>query len=467
MARVFQIFKTRHALRWWEVLFLVLVVVFATLAAGRDRTCVCASEAFGVALPEGTVGYWLQQGMISPEQVHSPMAYLSPEKVAEMQEKAALEEPVAVVAMRQTPAQKTAVKAAQQDDGDWLAIIDEALSQSSAAAQAVSEPEIAPTAEKTPVVEKTPVAENLPAVEKVAEKAPKVVPLKKPSAAKESVAAKTVVDAKENVAEAEPVAAADAKAELAKALETVVEKETEAGAVESATHPLLAPNTSGSALAPLESWTAAAKKDVPQQVKDYSCLIVKTERVGGKLREEESIYAKIRHEPYSVYLRFAKPKKSDGREAIFVAGRNDGKLVAHGSGFERMFGSFWLKPDSPQAMDGNLHPITENGVLHILEQMHDICVKQQKNAAVKMTVTECKLNGRECLRLEILNPTAKTTGGHYLAHFYIDRQRDLPVRYAYWNAANELQEERTYLELKLNPGFTDADFNHQNKAYNF
>lgn len=408
MARVFLIFKTRHAPRWWEVLFLLLVVLFAAWAAGRNRESAYASEVFGTALPEGTVGYWLREGMISPTEVQSPLEYLSEEKIAGIQKKMAFyqsaallpQEPVVVSA-------KPVLPVGDVEDELWMAPLGEDISLTPAFPGTVTS--ALPLA---PEVGELPKKKNLPKAELAA----------------------TAVSEMPVVSEEKP-----------------------------ALHPLLATPPAERPLGVLEAWLEFAQKDIPTRVKEYSCLIVKTERVGGKLREEESIYAKIRHEPYSVYLRFAKPKKSEGREAIYVAGRNDGKLIAHGSGFERMFGNFWLQPTSPQAMDGNLHPITENGVVHILQQMRDICHKQGGNPAIKAAVTECKLNGRACLRLEIVTPG----NSHHRAHFYIDREYDLPVRYAYWNAANELQEERTYLELKLNPGFSETDFDHNNGGYNF
>lgn len=403
--RFLAIFKTRCTPRWWEILFL-LAILFAALAAGENRKRVCASEVFGTALPDGTVGYWLREGMISPAEVQSPLEYLSEEKIAGIQKKmayfqSAAANPPQSVPVRLGPPPVAGNTVTAADDDAWMATIDDALSL-------------------TPAFPGT-VTSALPLAPEVGE-----LPKKKN-------ATKTVVAAAVKTTEKPPA------------------------------HPLLAKPAADRPLGVLEAWLETAQEDIPARVKEYSCLIVKTERVGGRLREEESIYAKIRHEPYSVYLRFAKPKKSEGREAIYVAGRNDGKLIAHGAGFERMFGNFWLLPTSPQAMDGNLHPITENGVLHILQQMSDLCGKPAKNKTAKLTVTECKLNGRACLRLEIVSPGS----GPHRAHFYIDREYDLPVRYAYWNAANELLEERTYLELKLNPGFSETDFDHNNGAYNF
>ncbi len=59
------------------------------------------------------------------------------------------------------------------------------------------------------------------------------------------------------------------------------------------------------------------------------------------------------------------------------------------------------------------------------------------------------------------------------ARIFVDDQLNVPVRYeAYeWprqpGGKPELIEEYTYLNLKLNNGFTDADFDTHNKDYHF
>jgi hypothetical protein len=59
----------------------------------------------------------------------------------------------------------------------------------------------------------------------------------------------------------------------------------------------------------------------------------------------------------------------------------------------------------------------------------------------------------------------------------VDDELNIPVRYesydwpktpgAALNRAEDLFEEYTYTDLKLNNGFTDADFDENNSKYNF
>ncbi len=41
-----------------------------------------------------------------------------------------------------------------------------------------------------------------------------------------------------------------------------------------------------------------------QQTPDYTAQFTKQELVAGELTEEQSIYVKIRHQPFSIYLKW-------------------------------------------------------------------------------------------------------------------------------------------------------------------
>ncbi len=109
------------------------------------------------------------------------------------------------------------------------------------------------------------------------------------------------------------------------------------------------------------------------KVQDYSCTLVKRERIDGTLGEHEYIFVKVRHQPFSVYTYFLGPARVKGQEAIYVDGSNDGSLLAHGNGIKhRLIGTVSLKPTSTLAMSGNRYPITEMGMRRLLERLLEI-----------------------------------------------------------------------------------------------
>src|SRR6185295_15341505 len=71
------------------------------------------------------------------------------------------------------------------------------------------------------------------------------------------------------------------------------------------------------------------------EIDDYTCRIVKRERIKGELGQMEQMDAKVRNRkvvdgklktPLSVYLGFVSPDSVKGRECVWVEGQNNGKL---------------------------------------------------------------------------------------------------------------------------------------------
>jgi hypothetical protein len=119
-----------------------------------------------------------------------------------------------------------------------------------------------------------------------------------------------------------------------------------------------------SGAASLDEALALAKSSLEslEKIKDYTCIFVKRERVSGELLPEERLQMKVRHQPFSVYMRFLEPVSLAGQEAIFVEGENDGKLVGHATGISgQVVGTVALDPTGYLAMRNNRYPITNAG----------------------------------------------------------------------------------------------------------
>jgi hypothetical protein len=79
----------------------------------------------------------------------------------------------------------------------------------------------------------------------------------------------------------------------------------------------------------------------------------------------------------------------------------------------------------------------------------------------------------QCTCLQVLHPQRRPELDFHVARIFIDDRLGIPVRYeAYdWPAAEgsqpQLIEAYTYLDVQVNVGLTDADFDHENAEYNF
>src|SRR4051812_5033855 len=101
-------------------------------------------------------------------------------------------------------------------------------------------------------------------------------------------------------------------------------------------------------LTPVLRIVKASQGEFDAKVKDYSCTLIKQERVDGELGEEQHIMMKIMDQPFSVYMQFLQPFA--GREVAYVNGQNDGRLVVLDAGFKRMMGKMNLDPNGSLAM---------------------------------------------------------------------------------------------------------------------
>ena len=130
-------------------------------------------------------------------------------------------------------------------------------------------------------------------------------------------------------------------------------------------------------LAPAIQIARAALENIQTNVKDYTATLVKRERVNGKLNEPESMFLKVRQEPFSVYMGFVTPERLKGQEVIYVAGQNGGNMLAHGVGLQKLIGMIQLAPTSPLAMAGQRYPITEIGIENLTRRLIEAAEQRQ------------------------------------------------------------------------------------------
>lgn len=219
---------------------------------------------------------------------------------------------------------------------------------------------------------------------------------------------------------------------------------------------------------------------INKNIADYTGTLVRRERVNGTLGQAEYINFKMRNPrivdgkevPFSIYMRFKKPTSVEGREAIWVKGQNDDKIVAHEAGLLNF--TVRLDPNGLLAMRGNKYPMYDAGLLNLVNKLiekaeHD---KKYQECEVKF-FKNAKINGRVCTLMQVTHPVQRDHFEFHIARIYIDNQLQLPIRYASWSWPTEeggkpvLEEEYTYINLKVNVGLTDNDFSEKNKEYDY
>ncbi len=225
------------------------------------------------------------------------------------------------------------------------------------------------------------------------------------------------------------------------------------------------------------------QKRMQESIQDYTCTLTRRERVDGRLMAYETMFVKIRHqqkhggrivEPFSVYVRFLNPDRVKGREVIYVAGHNAGKLIVRNGGtrFEHITTS--LLPDSPAAMQHTRYPITEIGMLNLTRRLIENGERELKDKECQVKLVRgAKINGRPATVIQVAHTARKSDLNFKTVRIMIDDELNLPVHYSAYDwpekdgAPPVLLEEYTYTDVKLNVGLTDLDFDHRNESYQF
>jgi hypothetical protein len=280
-------------------------------------------------------------------------------------------------------------------------------------------------------------------------------------------------DARESAAakQSETAAAKATESAPARKPELVAER-TDAGSRVVPTAPDIA-NPNEHPLMPALRWAYDGIGNV-EKIADYSATLAKRERINGKLADYEYMFIKMRHKPFSVYMNFLAPASLKGQEVIYIEGKNSGKMWAHGVGVQEVFGTVSLEPTSVIAMKNQHYPLTELGILNMVNRLVEVGEKDRNYGECEVSfIKDAKINNRVCTCIQVTHPVPRRNFLFHLARIFVDDELNLPIRYESYDwpkesgGPPELIEEYTYLNLKLNNGFSDGDFDVKNPNYKF
>lgn len=220
-------------------------------------------------------------------------------------------------------------------------------------------------------------------------------------------------------------------------------------------------------LAPVIRVLTEVQANIDQNVRDYTCTLVKREALDGVLGEQQNIMMKVRNQPFSVYMVFLKPNQ--GREVLYVDGANNNELTVLETGFKRHLGKLNLDPAGMVAMRGQKHPITEVG-------LRNLTAKLIAGKTAEMQFMECEVStnpiamvcNRSTTMIQIEHPTPRKEFATHISRIFLDNELRVPIHYDafMWPEAPgqtpPLDASYTYANLKLNVGLAPRDFDAEN-----
>lgn len=154
----------------------------------------------------------------------------------------------------------------------------------------------------------------------------------------------------------------------------------------------------------------------------YTADFTKQEVVNGVMTAEQSMKLKLRHQPFSVYMKWTEGKR--GQELLYVDGQNNGDMVVRPSGLRgRLLGAIKVDPKGNLALSESRHPVTEAGLLRLAE----IILASRYNEAgwldgYTCTEDDVKIDGRPCHRFTIVYDSPQVRSDYRKSVVCLDRE---------------------------------------------
>lgn len=221
---------------------------------------------------------------------------------------------------------------------------------------------------------------------------------------------------------------------------------------------------------------------IRENVRDYSCRLIKRERIEGELQEYQFARLKVRCEqrsdgqvvqPMAVFMQYLAPAILKDRRVLYVAGQHNGEALVRKGGSTLKYLKLSIDPHGAAARRESNYPITEIGLDKIMERLIQRIQDDIANdpTAVNTEVSHfrnAKVNDRVCTHIRVVHPERGDGFKYHRASLYVDDELHVPIRLVVedWPQREGekpvLIEEYTYADLKLNVGLTDADFHESN-----
>ncbi|VAX42318.1 hypothetical protein MNBD_PLANCTO02-1999 [hydrothermal vent metagenome] len=221
------------------------------------------------------------------------------------------------------------------------------------------------------------------------------------------------------------------------------------------------------------------------KVPDYTATFFRHERIRGKMGTPQLMQLKMRHAPFSIYLKWL--TGADGQEVLYIENENDGKMIVHPGGWKgNLVSSVNLDPSGSKAMQDSRNPITEAGLLKLMEILIDNRKRDLKNdiGSLSTMLDNQVVDDHDCFcfvieysdadrkKLPVDNPYRKSV-------IYIDKELLFPIHIQNYTWLTEEQqhaknvdemtlvERYSYKDIQLNTKLVSKDFDHANLEYHF
>lgn len=226
------------------------------------------------------------------------------------------------------------------------------------------------------------------------------------------------------------------------------------------------------------------RRAMEESLDDYTATFIKQERKeDGTLSPETVIDMKVQTRlrgddnasPMRVFMRFQKPDAQSGRKVIWGEDLYDGKMAVHEVGIFLGLKTIWLDPNGMIAMQGQRYPISEVGIVKLIEKLIERAADDIDTQGMRISIKQGhSFSGHDT---ELLVVTRAEPSGREddfaRAEVILDPKRNLILQYRSFGWAENdgedlpLLESYTYDKVETNVGLTDLDFDVKNPDYGY
>lgn len=212
----------------------------------------------------------------------------------------------------------------------------------------------------------------------------------------------------------------------------------------------------------------------------YAATFFKREFVNGKLADPQVMQLKIRHKPFSVYMKWLVGDK--GRELLYVDGENNGDMLIKLGGKGRLIPTLKLDPAGDRAMSETRWPATNVGMLNLAKKILEYRRSDYQSGHLpKMVMFDDQVfDKRPCFCFVVDFPSPQVSKTYRKTITFIDKEWCVPVcvqNFAWPDGDTEktgaeldkvtMIEDYRYSNVRFQSKLTAADFSRDNAKYNF
>ncbi|MCF7956211.1 MAG: DUF1571 domain-containing protein [Phycisphaerae bacterium] len=193
-----------------------------------------------------------------------------------------------------------------------------------------------------------------------------------------------------------------------------------------------------------------------RNIKDYTAVLHKQERIDGKLIKPQEIAFWFRDEPYSLLMKWEKNAVTIDK-LLYVEGKENNNMYVHPTGVFAWIKSVKRKPKCEEALKGSLKTADEFGFYRNMIYLHKVFTEAQSCRSMKSRyLGKGNVYGRETVAMEATFQGHNCIYRKIIIHF--DTKHILPLALVFYDRSGKLYGSYAFSDLKLNTGITEETF---------